>query len=280
MKEMPNNILVSVIISIYNRIDYLKLVLAGFENQSFTNFEIILADDGSNANAVKEIKSLISKISFPVYHVWHEDIDFRKNRILNRAIQAANTDYLIIIDGDCIPHSAFVKEHFQNRKEKTCLTGRRINMSQKITDTLNEEKIKSGYLEGKYFKLMLDSIFGYSTDIEKGFYFKNHFLRKIFNKKYRGLLGSNFSIHKNDIFAINGFDERYEAPSVGEDSDIQFRLELNGVKTKSLNHMAIQYHLYHIFQPRPQKNLDLFEKIKADGHAFTRYGIIKDLPHQ
>ena len=277
---MANNILVSVIISIYNRINYLKLVLTGFENQFFKNFEIILADDGSDENAVKEIKSLISKINLPVYHVWHEDIGFRKNQILNRAIQAANSDYLIIIDGDCIPHSEFVKEHFQNRKEKTCLTGRRINMSQKITDTLNEEKIKSGYLERNYFKLMLDGIFGYSTDVEKGLYFKNHFLRNIFNKKHRGLLGSNFSIHKNDILAINGFDERYEAPSVGEDSDIQFRLELNDVKTKSLNHMAVQYHLYHLLQPRLQKNLDLFEKIKADGHAFTRYGIIKDLPHQ
>ncbi len=279
MNDMPNNIQVSVIISIYNRIDYLKLVLAGFENQSFTNFEIILADDGSNENAVKEIKSLISKINFPVYHVWQEDNGFRKNRILNRAIQAASTDYLIIIDGDCIPHSAFVKEHFQNRKEKTCLTGRRINMSQKITDLLDEEKIKSGYLERNIFKFLLDSILGYSTEVEKGFYFRNKFLRKIFNKKYRGLLGSNFSIHKNDILAINGFDERYEAPSVGEDSDIQFRLELNNVKIKSLNNIAIQYHLYHLFQPRLQKNLDLFEKIKDDGNAFTRYGIIKDMPH-
>ena len=277
---MSNKILVSIIISIYNRIDYLKLVLAGFEIQSFKNFEIILADDGSNENAVKEIKSLISKINFPIYHLWQEDNGFRKNRILNRAIQATNTDYLIIIDGDCIPHSEFVKEHFQNRREKTCLTGRRINMSQKITDTLNEERIKSGYLEKNIFKFMLDSIFGYSTEVEKGFYFKNEFLRKIFNKKYRGLLGSNFSIHKNDILAINGFDERYEAPSVGEDSDIQFRLELNNVKIKSLNNIAIQYHLYHLYQPRPQKNLDLFESIKVDGQAFTRFGIQKDSSHQ
>ncbi|MCL6097284.1 MAG: glycosyltransferase [Bacteroidetes bacterium] len=274
---MANNILVSVIISVYNRIDYLKLVLAGFENQSFNNFEIVLADDGSDKNAVKEIKSLIDKISLPAYHIWHEDNGFRKNRILNRAIQATNTDYLIIIDGDCIPHSEFVKEHFQNRKEKTCLTGRRINLSQKITDTLNEERIKSGYLERNYFKLMIDGVFGNSTDVEKGLYFKNHFLRIFFNEKYRGLLGSNFSIHKNDILAINGFDERYEAPSVGEDTDIQFRLELNGVKIKSLNQIAIQYHLFHELQPRPQKNLDLFEKIKADGHAITRFGIIKDL---
>ena len=40
----------SVIISFYNRLDYLKLVLAGFERQTFRDFEIIIADDGSNEN--------------------------------------------------------------------------------------------------------------------------------------------------------------------------------------------------------------------------------------
>lgn len=56
---------------------------------------------------------------------------------------------------------------------------------------------------------------------------------------------------------INGFDERYEAASIGEDSDVEYRLGLIGVKVKSLNHIAVQYHLYHKLQERPQKNLDL-----------------------
>ena len=91
----------------------------------------------------------------------------------------------------------------------------------------------------------------------------------------RGLLGCNFSLYKKDIIAINGFDERYEAPSIGEDTDVQFRLELNGVKVKSLNHIAVQYHLYHNLQERLQVNLDLFEEVKKLNLAFTSYGLIK-----
>ena len=74
---------------------------------------------------------------------------------------------------------------------------------------------------------------------------------------------------------INGFDERYEAPSIGEDSDVQFRLELTGVKIKSLNHIAVQYHLYHKLQERPQKNLDFFDEVKKNKVAFTPFGLKK-----
>jgi len=56
---------------------------------------------------------------------------------------------------------------------------------------------------------------------------------------------------------------------------VQFRLELNGINIKSLNNVAVQYHLYHKLQPRPQKNLDLFEKVKAENSAFTKFGIKK-----
>ena len=266
----------SVIISFYNRIDYLRLVFAGFERQTSRNFEIIIADDGSKGEVIKEIEIISKKIPFKLTHIWQEDKGFRKNRILNKSISAAGSDYLIFIDGDCIPHSKFVEEHFANRKDRICLTGRRVNLSKKITGLLNPSNVKEGYLENHNLKLIWDGIAGESFDVEKGFYFSNDFLRKYFNKKKRGLLGCNLSIYKDDLLNINGFDERYEAPSIGEDTDIQFRLEQNGTKINSLNNFAIQYHLYHKLQERPQKNLDLFNEVKISGKYFTPFGIKKN----
>ena len=145
----------SVIISFYNRIDYLKLVLTGLERQTFRDFEIIIADDGSSEKIVEELEKISIKISYPLIHVWHEDKGFRKNKILNRAITSSNTDYLIFIDGDCIPHKEFVKEHLIYSNIGKCLTGRRVNLSEKITGYLSVEKIRNGYLEYKTFKLMV-----------------------------------------------------------------------------------------------------------------------------
>ena len=265
----------SVILAFYNRIDYLKLVLAGFETQTFHDFEVIIADDGSSTPIVREIENISKMLPFPITHLWQEDKGFRKNKILNRAITAARSDYLIFIDADCVPHSEFVREHFEVRNQGVCFTGRRVNLSEKFTNLLTPDKIKNGFLENNNLKLITDGIFGKSFDVEKGFYFKNELLRKYFNKKKRGLLGCNFSIHKEDLIKINGFDERYEAPSVGEDSDIEFRLNLCGINTRSLNNIAVQFHLYHKLQNRPQKNLDLFNEIKDTKLHFTPFGITK-----
>lgn len=265
----------TLILSFFNRIDYLKLVLAGIQRQSFRDIEIIIADDGSKQAVVDEIEKLTKMISIPLIHLWQEDRGFRKNKILNRAITAASSDYLIFIDADCIPHSEFVNEHFSHRKENVCLTGRRVNLSEKITGLLNEENIGKGFLEENIFLLVKDGIFGKSFDVEKGFYIKNGPVRKLLNNKARGILGCNFSIHKTDFININGFDERYEAPSIGEDSDVQFRFELNGAKIKSLNNAAVQYHLFHKLQERPLKNLELFSKIKSEKRPFTPFGILQ-----
>ena len=111
--------------------------------------------------------------------------------------------------------------------------------------------------------------------VERGFYIKNKFVRKLLNRKKRGLLGCNFSLHKKDMLAVNGFDERYELPSIGEDSDVQYRLELLNVEIVSLGNIAVQYHLYHKLQERPQKNLDLFAEVKKKRLFFTPFGIKK-----
>jgi glycosyltransferase involved in cell wall biosynthesis len=265
----------SVIAAFYNNIHYLKLILAGFERQTEKEFELIIADDGSKEEVVKEIESIATNYSFRIKHIWHPDKGFRKNKILNQAILASSSEYLIHIDADCVPHSKFVEEHFNEKQENIVLTGRRVNLSQKITNQLTEENIKDGFLESNYLLIIEDSVFGKSNYVEKGFYLENKFLRKILNKKYRGLLGCNFSLCKKDLIAINGFDERYEAPSIGEDSDVEFRLGFNGVKVKSLNHIAVQYHLYHKPQERLQKNLDLFSEVKKANVAYTSFGLIK-----
>jgi glycosyltransferase involved in cell wall biosynthesis len=265
----------SVIAAFYNNINYLKLVLAGFERQSEKNFELIITDDGSNEEVVKEIESIASNYSFRIKHIWHPDKGFRKNKILNQAVNSSSSDYLIFIDSDCVPHSKFVEEHLNEKQQSIVLTGRRVNLSQKITDRLTQENINEGFLESNNLLMIEDALFGESNYVEKGFYFENRFLRRTFNKKYRGLLGCNFSVHKKDLLAINGFDERYEAPSIGEDSDVEFRLGLQGVKVKSLNHIAVQYHLYHKLQERLQKNLDLFNEVKKANVAYTPFGLIK-----
>ncbi len=265
---------VSVIVSFYNKINYLKMILAALERQDFKSFEVVISDDGSKPEVVQEINSIIKTSPLSIKHLWHEDKGFRKTKILNEAIRRSESDYLVFIDGDCIPHYKFVGEHFFNKTQKVLLAGRRVNMSDKMSLTLTEQKIRSGYLErGFTLKLIIDSILCNTNHVIKGIYVKNNVFRKFLNRKMKGVLGCNFSIHKSDLMDINGFDERYEAPAVGEDSDIEFRLIGNNVKIKMIKNMAVQYHIYHKKLDRPNENQILFDSIKKSKIYYTPYGI-------
>ena len=87
----------SVIMSTYNAVQWLEKVVWGFSVQTVTDFEIIIADDGSDAKTKEKIDELRKLIVVPIIHIWHEDHGFQKTKILNKAILASTTDYLIFI---------------------------------------------------------------------------------------------------------------------------------------------------------------------------------------
>lgn len=270
----------AVIISVYNRMHFLRLVLAGFETQTEKDFEIIVSDDGSGSAFREALLQLIATIPLKIKYNWHPDIGFRKNLILNSSIKISTAGYLIFIDGDCIPHPCFVAEHLKNAEQKVCLMGRRVMLSQRLTEKLTAKAIRNGYMNSG--KMMMEMLWDYSTlrlfHFKKGLYVRNNWLRKYFNrKKNRGLLGSNFSIYKSDLLAINGFDERYLAATYGEDVDIEMRLKLIGIQFRTLMNIAVQYHCYHKLLPRPEESRLIYERAKKEQRAFTPYGIEKKL---
>ncbi|MBN1182991.1 MAG: glycosyltransferase [Bacteroidales bacterium] len=273
-----NTIQASVIISFYNKIEWLRLVLSGFEIQTYKNFEILIADDGSNKETTDQLKEYIKNSSLRIKHIWHEDQGWRKTEILNKSVVASQSDYIIFIDGDCIPHSHFVEEHIKNRKTNCALAGRRVNLSEEITRNLTPEIIIKRKLEKSLkWKMVFHRLFRKKgSHVENAFYIKNRQIRKKINNKRKGILGCNFSLYKKDLLAVNGFDERYKAPAVGEDSDLRFRLELNGTQIIPVKHLAIQYHLFHPQLKRGKENLIIFEETQKNKITYTPYGINKE----
>ena len=267
---------ISVIIAVYNKMEYLLLLLAGFEQQSFKDFEIIIADDGSSKEFIAALNAYIRKSPLQIQHVWHEDRGFRKTRILNRAVLESRGDYLIFIDGDCLPDRHFVADHWFNRCPDTALAGRRANLSQELTKNLSPERIKNGFLNSTSFygKVWMDSFRKKSKHAEKSLRLPRS-VYQFLPAKTRGILGCNFSLHKEDLLHINGFDFRYEAPATGEDTDIDLRLRWAGKKIRLLKFQAIQYHLYHKKMDRPDGNNEIFAEVKAQKKAVTPFGILE-----
>ena len=99
---------ISVIISTYNSPEWLAKVLYGYNTQTYRNFEVIIADDGSDERTRLCLELIQKEVFYSIKHVWHEDNGFQKTIILNKAILEVTTEYLLMTDGDCIPREDFI----------------------------------------------------------------------------------------------------------------------------------------------------------------------------
>ena len=255
----------SVIISVYKNVPALRAVLNSLKQQTEQDFEVIISEDGEDAG----MAAFIGEYDFPwpMTHVTQEDTGWRKNRALNNAIRTAQADWLIFIDGDCVLHPRFVEIHVRYQGYGRVLAGKRVKLNPHLSERLMAgEKI---------------SLFPYlfnkrgCTLVEEGFYLP---LAHIFRRKVRHLTGSNMSMSKKDLLAINGFDENYTLPAIGEDYDIEWRLPANGCTIVSLRNLAVQYHLWHKENWTDDTvNMAYFRRIQAAGQIVCKNGIEKNV---
>ncbi len=238
---------ISIIIAIYKDYKSLDVVLKSLEKQSYSFFEVVIAEDCMCLD-IEKIRSKYSTLK--IKHVNQEDKGFRKNKALNKALKISEGDFIIFLDGDCFVHPKFVEAYNELFEENILLVGRRVMLSQGLT-----ERIQNKFFIPSFFDILCSK----SNHKEEGIRLPLKFSRKNIN----GLIGSNFGIDKKLLFKINGFDEDYEAPGVGEDDDIYMRLKKAGdVKFKSIRNRAIQYHLEHSRKKLENENTKLFNEKK------------------
>jgi glycosyltransferase involved in cell wall biosynthesis len=226
---------ISIIVAVYKNISALELILQALAGQSYVNFEVIVAEDDNNPAMREFLANARKKSRLTIKHVYQEeDRGFRKNMILNRAIVASEGNYLIFIDGDCVPHRNFVQAYVNVASEKNILFGRRVMLSQGLTERLYREKDLS--------LLSLRNLIKYrATGIKYSF----NLPTLLQQKRKIGVYGCNWGIFKKHIMAVNGYDEDYVTAGVGEDADIEWRLLSLGLQLISIRFSACQYHLYH-----------------------------------
>ncbi len=273
----------TLVISVYDKGRELDLIFHALTKQDYssTKFEIIIAEDGENAKVSELVERWQSKRQLNIRHITQEDKGFRKNKILNKAIMASASPYLIFIDGDCLPHPEFISAHISNIEPNTVLCGRRVNLTEKASSRLSVDSITSLQYHKTSFGNVLFSALnrdkpGFGYNAEEGFIIKSESARKILMNKDEHILGCNFSIHKVMLERINGFDENYEGPGLGEDSDIEYRLRLTGAKFKSVRNLAVVYHLYHPRTIEQQENMEYFNKVKSQSNFFCKNGLVKN----
>ncbi|MDC6406521.1 MULTISPECIES: glycosyltransferase family 2 protein [Maribacter] len=276
MTNTPEDLKISVIVSTYNAEEWLKKVLWGFNQQTFKNFEVVIADDGSKP-ATKELLDQMSKeVFYPIVHVWQEDDGFQKSRILNKAVVACRTDYIIMTDGDCIPREDFVHVHYINKEPGYFISGGYYMLPMNISKLISLDDIE----QQRCFDIHWLKEKGIPKTFKNNKLTASGLISKVLNwvtPTNASWNGHNSSGWKQDILNVNGFDERMQYG--GQDRELGERLFNFGIKSKQLRYSAVCVHLDHKRGYKtPEsiaKNQGIRKKTKKEKRVWTFYGITK-----
>ena len=83
---------VCVIVSTYRQPDFLDRCLCALGKQTYSSFEIAIADDGSGDETRAVIEEHSERGATRIRHFWQEDDGFRKTLILNNPILATQAE--------------------------------------------------------------------------------------------------------------------------------------------------------------------------------------------
>jgi len=269
-----NPLEISVIVSTYNAEEWLEKVLWGFETQTYQNFELIIADDGSGPKTKSLIDDLSQKLTYPIVHVWQEDEGFQKSRILNKALKACRGNYVVMTDGDCIPRPDFLQVHYDRRKPGHFLSGGYFMLPMTTSKAIQIGDITSSIC------------FNLAWLKENGVPSSRKNLKLTATGKLADFLnwitptkatwnGHNASGWLSDLLEANGFDERMQYG--GQDRELGERLMNKGVKGIQIRYSAICIHLDHkrgYKTPESlRKNRAIRDETIRSKSTFTPYGI-------
>jgi glycosyltransferase involved in cell wall biosynthesis len=271
---LDSNLKISVIFTTYNSPVWLEKVLWGWARQNDDFHEIVIADDGSGPETRSVIERFRSESPIQIKHVWQEDNGFQKCRILNKAILAADGDYLVVSDGDCIPRSDFIAQHRQHAQPGYYLSGGYFKLPMSTSRLISKDDIIS------------QQCFDKKWLIEKGVKPSLKFMKltagPVRSRLYNTLTttkptwnGHNASCFRSDAIRVNGFDERMRYG--GEDVEFGYRLQNAGIKARQIRYSAVCIHLDHergyVNEGDRERNRSILDETVKEKHVVTPAGI-------
>lgn len=233
---------ISLIITTYNRPDALQVVLRGVAQQIKAPFEVLIADDGSGEETRRCVEHWQAHLPIPLHHIWHEDQGFRAAAIRNRAAAQARGDYLIFIDGDCIPPTYFISAHAHLAQRGYFVTGNRVLLSPRLTKRVIADQ--DDVLKWSWWTWLTARLNGDVNRLLPLFRLPDGSWRRRQAQSWQGARTCNMGLWREDFVRINGLDESYTGWG-HEDADLAVRLMRSGIKRKDGRYALPVFHLWH-----------------------------------
>jgi glycosyltransferase involved in cell wall biosynthesis len=253
----------SLIISAYNQREALDKIFRALEQQTVLPDQVVIADDGSSDGTGELIGEWKKKIRVPIEHLWQADRGFLKTTILNRAVAAVTGDYIVFLDGDCVPHLRFIADHRALAERGFWVQGRRCFVRERFVREFDPCSIS----------VWQWALCGRIARPTKSVRLPFPIISR--DRGQRGILGCNMAYWRDDVVAVNGFDESYQGRGMGADSDLGSRVYNLGRRRKFVYGRALVFHLDHPIMPRPhyEANKARLEEVLRSGRTRCEKGL-------
>lgn len=242
-----NQMKISIIIATYNWPEALDACLKSLLPQikKYPQVELIIADDGSTQSTAELINKYNLILPDQIKHIWHKDNGFQKSLILNKAVIKSQGEYLLFLDGDCIPFADYIQQHMKLAETGYFVAGNRVLLSKIFTTQLinQPEKIFKIFNWNilqwavSYFKKNTNKLFPWAR-------LGNSIWRYSRSRNWKYPKGCNFAVWRKDFIEINGFDEEFSGWG-HEDADLFIRLLHKGTLIKNGRFALPVLHLWH-----------------------------------
>jgi cellulose synthase/poly-beta-1,6-N-acetylglucosamine synthase-like glycosyltransferase len=265
---------VGLVLSTYNRPEYLRLVAEGYSRQTRRPDRILVADDGSDARTAREVERAARETGLEFLHVWHPDRGFRKTEILNRALAASEEDLLIFSDGDCIPRRDLVESHVSLTREGRFVSGGYLRLPARASAAVDLEAVRTGQV----FSLAWLRASGWRPGRRALRLFPPGQLPRLLDALTPTAAtwnGHNSSALRRHLIEANGFD--LDMGYGGEDRALGLRLENAGIRGLQARHRLPVAHLDHsrpyLDQGVIARNREVCARVRRQGETRAVRGL-------
>jgi glycosyltransferase involved in cell wall biosynthesis len=250
---------VTVVVATYEWPEALDVVLRALSEQRDRPVEVIVADDGSGGDTAEVVARWAGELN--TRHVWQPQDGFRKARLLNRAVLASSGDYLIFLDGDCVPRTGWVSSIRRAALPGWFVASKRLHLSEGFSRRVLEGARPVWRWSSFDWVVRAPRALVTSPPMQSN---RPGVLLPVrdrdrpwrsgagnFQPPYMGY-GYTFGVWRSDLEGVNGFDMRLCGWD-GEDVDIAQRLLAVGLRCGWPGPDASVLHLWHPYRKQPER---------------------------